>query len=117
MGADPPAIAGFGGAALSAGLSDMVAGSVVGAVSMDSCLISDIRARQVRLLRARNLAKGNPKENSEAEERKAYAETARFAQTTFRNGSKENDTSRDDQYLPNGCRSENCHLVTKLLHC
>jgi hypothetical protein len=77
MGADPPAIAGFGGAALSAGLSDMVAGSVVGAVSMDSCLISDIRARQVRLLRARNLAKGNPKENSEAEERKAYAETAR----------------------------------------
>lgn len=107
MGADPPAIAGFGGAALSAGLSDMVAGSVVGAVSMDSCLISDIRARQVRLLRARNLAKGNPKENSEAEERKAYAETARCAQTTFRNGSKENDTSRDDQYLPNGCRSEN----------
>lgn len=77
MGADPPAIAGFGGAALSAGLSDMVAGSVVGAVSMDSCLISDIRARQVRLLRARNLAKGNPKENSEAEERKAYAGTAR----------------------------------------
>jgi len=61
MGADPPAIAGFGGAALSAGLSDMVAGSVVGAVSMDSCLISDIRARQVRLLRARNLAKGNPR--------------------------------------------------------
>lgn len=48
MGADPPAIAGFGGAALSAGLSDMVAGSVVGAVSMDSCLISDIRVRQVR---------------------------------------------------------------------
>lgn len=49
MGTDPPAIAGFGGAALSAGLSDVMAGSVVGAVSMDSCLISDIRARQVRL--------------------------------------------------------------------
>ena len=89
MGADPPAIAGFGGAALSAGLSDMVAGSVVGAVSMDSCLISDIRARQVRLLRARNLAKGNPKENSEAEERKAYAETARSAQGLKRHSETE----------------------------
>ena len=85
MGADPPAIAGFGGAALSAGLSDMVAGSVVGAVSMDSCLISDIRVRQVRRPRLCQ------RKISEAEERKAYAETARFALTTFRNGSKEND--------------------------
>lgn len=78
MGADPPAIAGFGGAALSAGLSDMVAGSVVGAVSMDSCLISDIRARQVRLLRQKSCQRKS-EENSEAEERKAYAETARLA--------------------------------------
>ena len=78
MGTDPPAIAGFGGAALSAGLSDMVAGSVVGAVSMDSCLISDIRVRQVR--RPRLCAKGKyPWKISEAEERKAYAETARLA--------------------------------------
>ena len=60
MGADPPAIAGFGGAALSAGLSDVMAGSVVGAVSMDSCLISDIRARQVRLDPRQKSCKGNP---------------------------------------------------------
>ena len=71
MGTDPPAIAGFGGAALSAGLSDVMAGSVVGAMSMDSCLISDIRARQVRRsIRARNLAEKPSKKYGSGEEKK-----------------------------------------------
>jgi hypothetical protein len=78
MGTDPPAIAGFGGAALSAGLSDVMAGSVVGAVSMDSCLISDIRARQVRLDPRQKSCRETLKKYGSGEEKKAYAKTARL---------------------------------------
>jgi hypothetical protein len=105
MGADPPAIAGFGGAALSAGLH----GGGLGCGCGVHGLVLDLRHQGPSSASSPRQKSCHRKseENSEAEERKAYAETARSAQTTFRNGSKENDTSRDDQYLPNGCRSEN----------
>ena len=86
MGTDPPAIAGFGGAALSAGLSDVMAGSVVGAVSMDSCLISDIRARQVRLDPRQKSCRETLKIYGSGEEKKAYAKTARLETERRRKG-------------------------------
>ena len=87
MGADPPAIAGFGGAALSAGLSDMVAGSVVGAVSMDSCLISDMEGVKC-VFSAPEILQGKSNRKIERRDERKPRPIQRFYQTNFGNGSR-----------------------------
>ena len=103
MGTDPPAIAGFGGAALSAGLSDVMAGSVVGAVSMDSCLISDIRARQVRLDPRQKSCRETLKKIWVGGRKKSLRQDGA---TSKRKGEERERTTFSSKRVPHGCRSE-----------
>ena len=102
MGTDPPAIAGFGGAALSAGLSDVMAGSVVGAVSMDSCLISDIRARQVRLDPRQKSCRETLKNMDRGKKKKPTPRRRDFETE----GEERERTTFSSKRVPHGCRSE-----------